>query len=134
MAVKNGDDILISVAGTTIGATISADKSLTKDMIDVTTKDSNKNKEYIAGEGDGTATFEGKYDPNTSGYSYSQLFSAYDNGTEVAVIFGLNQVGDTAYSFQALVSDLSIAGPKNEASTFNGTLQKTGDITEITVT
>ena len=88
MAVTNGTSVLLEVGGVTVNGTTSHDMSIITDMIDVTTKDSNGSKEYIAGEDDGTISVEGKYDPAAT-YGFSQLFAAQLAKASAPLTFGL---------------------------------------------
>jgi len=133
MAVQNGTDVLLKIGGTLINATTNHEINLSVDMIDVTTKDSNGSKEYIAGEDDGTITVEGNYDPAAT-YGWSELFAALTGKASAALIFGLQDVSDTAYSLNGLLMNLTLSGPKNEAGTWSAEFQKTGAVTEITIT
>lgn len=132
MAVRKGDDIVIEIGGTKVNAEMTNDLSFDVDEIDVTTKDSGGFKEFLAGELGGQANFEGKYDDAAS-YGYSQLFAAAKAKNSVNVVYGLNANGNSAYSFSAIITNVSLSGPKNDAATFSGTLRVTGEPTEITV-
>lgn len=132
MAVRNGDKILVNKGGVIINATISSDASFSWDMIDVTTKDSNQSKEYISGEDDATVSIEGLYDDAAT----EAFVDIYDFGaarTAVTIIFGLQETGNEAYQFSALLSDLSLSGPKNEAASWSATIQKTGPVTKVVI-
>lgn len=133
MAVKNGTDVLLQVGGTVVNATTTSSLDLSVDMIDVTTKDSSGSKEYIAGEDDATIQLEGFYDPAAT-YNFSQLFTAITGKASATLTFGLQESGDKAYRLSGFVSNLTLGGPKNEASTFTATFQKTGGISEVTLT
>lgn len=132
MAVQNGTSVLLSIGGTTINATTNHDLNLSVDMIDVTTKDSAGSKEYIAGEDDATTTLEGNYDPAAT-YGWSELFAAAIGKAAGTLIFGLQANGSKAYQFSGLLMNLTLSGPKNAAGTWTAEFQKTGPITEITV-
>lgn len=133
MAVRNGDLIKLVIAGNVLNAEVTNDWGVDVDEIDVTTKDSSGWKEFIAGEGSGQVNFEGKYD-DAATYAYSQVFAAAKAKTAITAVYGLNQVGNTAYSFSVIVTNITLNGPKNDAATFSGTLRMTGEPTEITVT
>ncbi len=134
MSVQNGTAILMSVEGNIIKGTTSHDLSLTADMIETTTKDSGGDKEYIAGERDGTVTVEGRYDDAASPVGYSELFAYYKAGTQLTCVYGLQAVGKKAYTFEAQISSLNNSAPENEAATFSVDLQITGGVTEVTLT
>lgn len=133
MAVQNGTDVLLQVGGTLINATTNHELNLSVDMIDVTTKDSNGSKEYIAGEDDATITVEGNYDPAAT-YGWSELFTAITGKAAATLTFGLQESGDSAYRLSGLLMNLTLSGPKNEAGTWSAEFQKSGAITEVTLT
>lgn len=133
MAVENGTDVLLQVGGTVVNATTNHDLNISVDMIDVTTKDSNGSKEYIAGEDDATITLEGLYDPAAT-YSWSNLFAAITGKASATLTFGLQDSGDKAYRFAGFVQNLTLSGPKNEAGSWTAEVQKTGSIAEVTIT
>ena len=133
MAVTNGTSVLLQIGGTTINATTNHTFSLSIDMIDVTTKDSSGHKEYIAGEDDATISLEGLYDPSAT-YSFSDLFAAATGKAAATLIFGLESIGAKAYQLSGLIMNLELSGAKNEAGTFTCEFQKSGAVTEITIT
>lgn len=133
MAVTNGTSILLSVGTTTINATTSHDLSIITDMIDVTTKDSNGSKQYIAGEDDATISIEGKYDPAAT-YAYSQLFAAQLAKSISTLTYGLQASSSKAYRMGGLLMSLTLSGPQNEAGTWSAEFQKSGPVAEVTIT
>ena len=130
MAVKNGDDVVIKVGSTLVNGTISNSYDLSVDMIDVTTKDSSGHKEYIAGEDDATVSVEGKFDPANT-YGYEELHTAALAKAEVIILFGLNESGGVGYQFSALIQNLTLNGPKNEATAWTANIQRTGATTTV---
>lgn len=133
MAVQNGTSILLQVGGTLVNATTNHDLNFDVDMIDVTTKDSNGSKEYIAGEDDATLTVEGNYDPAAT-YGWSELFAAATGKASATLTYGLQGSGDSAYRFAGFLMNLTLSGPKNEAGTWSAEFQKSGPIAEVTIT
>jgi len=124
--------VLIKKGSTIINGTLTSDLNVTYDMIDITTKDSNQSKEYLSGEDDATATVEGNYDPVAT-EGFEEIFDFGAARTAVTIIFGLQENGDVAFQFDALLSDLTLNGPKNEASNWSATMQKTGPISKVTI-
>lgn len=133
MAVNNGTDILLSLEASNVNGSTSQSMSNTADMIEVTTKDSNNFKEFLAGELGATINVEGMWDEGAT-YGYSDLFAAYKARTAIAFIFGGTTSGDEIYTGSCLISQLDVNGPKNEASTWSATLQVTGEVSASTVT
>jgi len=102
-------------------------------MIDVTTKDSNGSKQYIAGEDDATISIEGKYDPAAT-YAYSQLFAAQLAKSILTLTYGLQASSSKAYRMGGLLMSLTLSGPQNESGTWSAEFQKSGPVAEVTIT
>ena len=133
MAVKNGSDILLKLATSLVDGTVSQNIDLTRDMIDVTTKDSTDNaKEFIPGEKGATLGVEGKWAESTSNYDVGDLIDAYNSGTSLAFIFGDTTTNSLVITGTAYISAFSWSAPKNAESTWNCTLQVTGVVTRTT--
>jgi TP901-1 family phage major tail protein len=109
----------------------------TKDMIDVTNKDSAGAKEFIAGEYGYTLSVEGIFENeasvSASGLSFKDILTDCLAGTSVTVVFTTNVTGDDKWTGSAFFSALSLTAPNNDKATFTGTLQGTGAITAGTV-
>jgi len=98
---------------------------ISKDMIDVTNKDSAGAKEFIAGEYGYTLNVEGIFEEDAS---------VSTQGTSVTVVMTTNSSGDQKLTGAAFFSSLSLSAPNNDKATFTGTLQGTGALTIGTVT
>jgi len=129
----DGYAFALRLGGTVVTGRTSASMDLTWDMIDATTDDSSQNKEYEAGEGDGTISVEGKLGASDT-YSFSELKTAGDARTPVAALFGKLSDGSRRFSCNVLVSNLNLSAPKNDSVVWTATLQKTGALTEGTYT
>lgn len=134
MAVLNGDVILLSANGNTLKGTVSQSMEASTDMIDITTKDSNGDKEYLSGERDQTFSVEGKWDPADTNEGATDAYDDWNSGSTVTCLFGQLSVGGTQWSFTGRYSGFTLSGPKNEAATFSLTIQRTGATTKQTVT
>ena len=128
MAV-NGTTMILDIDGTLISCETHSNLSLTKDMIETTCKDSGSSKTYIAGEGGGTIDVTANYSQSPA-YGYSEAFAAYDAGTEIVWKFGSTVATEKYYTGSAIFSDIALANPQNDKSTWTGTLQITGTVTE----
>jgi predicted secreted protein len=127
MAVKSGTTILLKLATQVVDASITQNLELMRDLLDVTTKDSTDNaKEKLAGEKDGNITIEGKFDPATSNYTFADLYDAFNSGSSVAFIYGGTTTGDLVVTGNAVPSNFSWSGPKNDVSTWSCSLGITG--------
>jgi len=101
---------------------------ISKDMIDVTNKDSAGAKEFIAGEYGYTDA-----SVSTQGQSFKDLLTDLLAGTSVTVVMTTNSTGDQKMTGSAFFSSLSLSAPNNDKATFTGTLQGTGALTIGTV-
>ena len=132
MAINNGLVYIVTAEGFKYAGQTSASADLVADMIEVTTKDSTgAYKEFIYGEKTGTISVEGLNDWADSD-SVSRPLGQWINNTQVTVLFGYES-GGKQLSCEALISNVSITGAKNEAAGYSATLQITGAVTEQSV-
>ena len=135
MAKLDGYDILVQTGGVTVVGQTGAGLYFLADMIDVTTKDSNKFKEYLAGEKGGTITVDGLYDVTGGTNNTEDVFDDLIAGTEVTWKWGqFATAGEKYFTGSGFISSLNMSGPKNEASTYSITIQVTGEFEIVTVT
>jgi predicted secreted protein len=110
---------------------------ISKDMIDVTSKDSAGAKEFIAGEYGYTlnveAIFEDDASVGASQISYKDLVTDLLAGTLLTIVMTSNVTGDEKYTGSAFFSSLSLSAPNNDKATWTGTLQGSGALTLGTV-
>jgi predicted secreted protein len=122
---------------TKIANATSNDFDITKDMIDITNKDSAGWKEFLVGEGGFTMQIEGMFEEDTSvgagGLSWKDLMTDLLAGTSVTVVMTSQVTGDQKLSGSAFFSNLTLSAPQNAVSTFSASLQGTGALTVGTV-
>lgn len=110
---------------------------VSKDMIDVTSKDSAGAKEFIAGEYGYTlnveAIFEDDASVGASQQSFKDLATDLLAGTLLTIVISTNVTGDEKYTGSAFFTSLSLTAPNNDKATWTGTLQGTGALTIGTV-
>lgn len=110
---------------------------ISKDMIDVTSKDSAGAKEFIAGEYGYTlnveAIFEDDASVGASQQSFKDLAADLLAGTLLTIVMSTNVTGDEKYSGTAFFTSLSLSAPNNDKATWTGTLQGSGALTIGTV-
>ena len=110
---------------------------ISKDMIDVTSKDSAGAKEFIAGEYGYTlnveAIFEDDQSVGASQISYKDLVTDLLAGTLLTIVLTSNISLDEKYTGAAFFSSLSLSAPNNDKATWTGTLQGSGALTLGTV-
>ena len=123
----------LRLGGTTVTGRVTSSLDINWDMLDATTADSSQNKEYLAGEGGWTISVEGKLGASDT-YSATQLKTAGDTRTAVAMLLGRLSDDARQWSGNVFVNNLNISFPKNEVVTWTATLQGTGALTEGTYT
>lgn len=110
---------------------------ISKDMIDVTSKDSAGAKEFIAGEYGWTmnveAIFEDDASVGASQQSFKDLATDLLAGTILTVVITTNVTGDEKYTGSAYFMSLALSAPNNDKATWTGQLQGTGALTIGTV-
>lgn len=128
----NGSDFGIYVDDTLIAVGVDNQMQLTTNMITVSNKGSGNEAEYIPGRGDGTISGSSRvtYDAD---FGFSDLFAIRKNKTKVTLKYSNEEEGDKYYECSAYISDLSRQDPDDDASSVDYTFQKTGEITEETV-
>ena|SRR3990167_5647021 len=134
MPVKSGSAILIYVTVGSelvpVASSLNATLSINGSPIDVTTKDSAGWRELIAGQKSWSLAGDGKFNPEASNYSFSDLFGLLSAGSEVVVRISEEISGDTYYEGSALVTALEMSAPMDDASTFSFTFEGTGELNE----
>ena len=110
---------------------------ISKDMIDVTSKDSAGAKEFIAGEYGYTlnveAIFEDDASVGASQQSFKDLATDLLAGTLLTIVMSTNVTGDEKYTGSAFFKSLSLSAPNNDKASWTGTLQGSGALTIGTV-
>ena len=140
----NGDLFLVRVGadGTTYGFvddgdalahTIDATLSISQELPDATTKDSNKWVEHITGNKSWEVSGSGLVALDNS-FNADYLIQALMNGTRLAIAFSTNVSGDTTYYGDISVSASSINAPQNSAVGFDFTFVGTGALTSVVLT
>jgi hypothetical protein len=127
MAVLSGYNFRMSIGGTLLNGTTSHSIEETVEMLDATTEDSDGEMEYVAGEGNGTATVELKVNP-TATYNMTQLRTAKNAKVAVACVMGegVAIAGGRLLSFSAFINSLSETAAKGDVIVATVGLQKTG--------
>lgn len=110
---------------------------VSKDMIDVTSKDSAGAKEFIAGEYGYTLNVEAIFEDDASvgatQQSFKDLATDLLAGTLLTIVISTNVTGDEKYTGSAFFTSLSLSAPNNDKATWTGTLQGSGALTIGTV-
>jgi hypothetical protein len=130
---KDGLFLLVKIGSSVFSGLTSNSLSYSVDTLEVTTKDSNGHKEYIAGEDGGTIDFEALYDP-TYTYSLDEVFAVAKAKALVSVVFGGIVAGDEILSAQGVLTKVDLKADKNSPVTISGSIQLSGEITKSVVT
>lgn len=136
MAKSNGTSwkIYVGSTGTVISNITKVQMSVGRDMIDVTTKDSNHWKEVLPGLKNGKFTFDGYADYAASGYKPSDLFTALDAGTSLAFILYDGVSGDKQYQASGYLNKCDIDTGTEDAVKFSIEATVTGAMTQASIT
>lgn len=125
-----GTATVIKLNGVTIAYGKSAGFEKTSDMIDITSKNSGGDREFLPGNRAATMSFEGLFDATISSTAgYDLLETAQNAGTQVTALFG-GPTGST-YSYAAFISNLSRTAPEGDVETISCTIQCTGARTKV---
>jgi predicted secreted protein len=127
--VFNGTNLLLKVGETVVGHTTSCTLSVSNDMADATTKDSQGWSESLAALKSGEISFDGLVDYSDANNA-EQLLDLLMARTKVTCVFGTATTGDSVYTAQGFVSSLEQSAEMEAAVTFSGTITLTGAITK----
>ncbi len=127
MAVSDGSAIFFSLAATRVNGTTDQSFDEAIDEIEITTKDSNGAKEFLAGEYSATGSVTGLLDPSDT-YAYSQIRAAMVAKAAVAFTYGagIDTAGGELVSGNVIITGLSRQDPKNAPSTWTANVRITG--------
>lgn len=123
MAVINGNALLLSLGGNTIGCTTNTTFTSTNETIDVTCKDNDGAKASLPGGNTATITFEMFFNA-TSTYGLSELLPLHQDGTLINWHFGDNT--NLTMHGQGYIDSLEIGAPLNGGVTVSGTINVSG--------
>lgn len=134
MAVMNGTLMSVTVGSSSINLQTECSISLSREMSDVSTKDSTNNyKEVIPRQKSGSVSFSILHDEGAT-YNLQQLWDLYDDGTESVIKFTTGTVGDFEFTSDAYLSSLEMNAGTEDNVTVSGTFELTGDITYVAIT
>lgn len=128
-SVFNGTDLVLSVEGNVLGHTTSCSLSLSNDLPEATTKDSNGFQEVIAGVISGELSFDGLVD-------YSDTANAIELAdyllarTQITCVFGTAVTGDAIYTAEGYLSSVEQSAEMESPVSYSGSITLTGAITK----
>lgn len=128
MAVFNGTNLILSIEGATVGHTTSCSISLSSDLPEATTKDSNGFQEVIAGVKSGEVSFDGLVDYTDTANS-NEIADYLLAGTQVTCVFGTSASGERIYTAEGFVSSIEVSAEMESPVSYSGSITLTGSIT-----
>lgn len=121
------------VDGTVVTCQTNASIDMQTNMFSTTCKSSGADAAKQPGEKSWSASGEANLAFDAAN-GFSELFGAWDDQTEIAVIFQNGVTGDKKYSGNAFLSKLTLTSNGNdEAVTFSYTLDGNGALAEATI-
>ena len=128
-SVFNGTNLLLSVEGNTLGHTTSCSLSLSNDLPEATTKDSNGFQEVIAGVISGELSFDGlvDYSDTTNSIALADYLLAR---TQITCVFGTAETGDAIYTAEGYLSSVEQSAEMESPVSYSGSITLTGAITK----
>jgi hypothetical protein len=123
MAVINGNSLLLSIGGQTIGCTTNTTFSSQNEVIDVTCKDNDGAKENLSGGNTATITFEMFFNTDST-YGLSDILPLHQAGTLINWHFGDNT--NLTMHGEGRINQLEIGAPLNGGVTASGTIDVSG--------
>lgn len=130
--IVNGTLIKIKLGGSAIANLKSNSEALKRDLIEITTKDSGGDAEFMYGKFGATYDFELLFEEGATN-GYSTLFAAMRAKTELAADITSAVSGDKHYTSTVLIGSLNRTEPLEDATGVTGTFTVTGAVTEGTV-
>lgn len=124
---KGLDFLVVTSTSGSVGGQRSATWTFSRDVIDVTDKDSGEDREYIYGPLSHSVDFDGVYIFNESGQEY--LHSAQDNGFEVRIDITTGVTDDKHFAFSGYVTNRELTADQGDAATYSMTVTGTSDVT-----
>lgn len=129
--VFNGTNLILSVEGTALGHTTSCTLTLSNDLPEATTKDSNGFQEVIAGLMSGEISFEGlvAYDDTANAIELADYLLAR---TQLTCVFGTTATGDEVYTAEGFLSSVEMSAEMESPVSYSGSITLTGSIAKST--
>lgn len=123
MAVINGNSLLLSIGGQTIGCTTNTTFTSANETIDVTCKDDDGAKASLPGGNTASITFEMFFDADAT-FGLSDILPYHQAGTLINWHFGDNT--NLTLHGQGYIDQLDIGAPLNGGVTASGTINVSG--------
>lgn len=127
--VFNGTNLLLKVEDVIIGHTTSCTLTISHDIADATTKDSQGWSEGISGLRSGEISFDGLIDYSDA-TNVIDLFDMIANRTRITCKIGTAATGDTVLTAEGWLTSLEQTGEMEASATYSGSIQLTGAISK----
>ena len=127
--ILNGTDLVVQVGGTAITHATSASINFNMETREATTKDSAGYTEVLSGLRSVTIDVEAMTALDAT-YGFEDLYTVWENRTELTLKFGTTETGDQVYSVNGYMTSLAVSSGVEDSSTFSASFQCTGTVTE----
>ena len=124
---QNGTAIVLKIGSTNIAKLKSNSMKINASAIDVSNKDSAGWKESIYGQRSGSFDFEGVWSEDGT-WGFDEGYNAIVTKTALTARWS-GATGDTYYQASCILTSISQTAPMEDAVTFSGTLEFTGQPT-----
>jgi TP901-1 family phage major tail protein len=126
--VIKGLEVLLWVGNNKVGGQRGASLSMSADEIDITHKDNDGYKAYLAGLKEWSISCDGLV--FTSDAGYNALFDAFIDGTEVEIQLK-NEAGTFAYQGKVAIASMDFDAQYDDALTYSCELRGAGPLTKV---
>ena len=128
MAKKNGRVLVLKLDGYPIASETDVELSFDREMIDVTNKGSNSNRELIVGLKSWNVSVNALIDFQAThgGHTFA---TALNNGTSMTALITDGTSGEVEFTGTAYASGFSMNSTNEDVVTWSGTLEGTGALT-----
>jgi len=128
--IVNGTDLRIYMGGVAIGHATTCSLDLTRETRETLTKDAPGGGWATAEVGRKSATLstDGMFSYDTSNKKFSDLFTAFDNGTLLLLRFTTDENGDTYWQGSGYITSLNLSAPVEDNTTYSATFTVNGAI------
>lgn len=131
--IVNGTNLRFYLGGVAIGEATSCTFSLTKSQREILTKDNAGQYTRFAGaQKTLTGTAEGLIAYDTANYGVDDIFTAFDNDTELICRFTTGTAGEPYWEASVKFTDLEFASVVNENATYTASMRGTSSVTQGT--
>lgn len=133
MSVNNASVISLFMDGTKVAVATTHELSFEKETIETTNKDSGGWAEFISGKKSVTVSVEGFVDPDAQ-QNFDGLYTLFEQDASFTWKYTDEVVGNKRYEGSAIFTSLSRSGGTEEAETFSGEIQVTGQPSPVAIT